>query len=92
MRKEKLQNKQLQLHTDLASHKAGEVIYIECTDGVPVDRYWRDRVKDSEIDGCVSFVKPEPAPSNPEPDPEPEVELGNQKKSQCKIKSKSNKE
>ncbi|MEK0324943.1 MAG: hypothetical protein QQN63_04495 [Nitrosopumilus sp.] len=87
MRKEKLQNKQLKLHTDLASHKAGEVISIECTDGVPMDRYWRDRVKDSEIDGCVSFVEPEPTSRKSEP--KPEVELGNEKKSPSKIKSRS---
>ena len=25
-------------------------------DGVPLDRYWRNRVRDAEIDGCVAKV------------------------------------
>jgi len=87
MRKEKLENKQLKLNTDLASHKEGEVINIQCIGGVPVERYWRDRVKDSEIDECVSFVKPERAPAKK--DPEPDGELGSHTKVDPKTKSKS---
>ena len=86
MRKDKLENKRLKLNTDRADHKAGEVIYIDCVGGVPVDRYWRDRVKDSEIDDCVQFVKPEPAPLKPEP--EVEVDLKNLKKIKPEMKLK----
>lgn len=25
-------------------------------DGVPIDRYWRNRVRDAVSDGCVGFV------------------------------------
>jgi hypothetical protein len=25
--------------------------------GNPLDRFWRNRIKDSEIDGCVEIVK-----------------------------------
>lgn len=24
--------------------------------GVPLDRYWRDRLKDSKIDNCISIM------------------------------------
>jgi hypothetical protein len=50
--------KQLQLNSDLQKHKKGSVIKIETDNkGVPVDRYWRDRVKDAKTDKCVEFVK-----------------------------------
>jgi hypothetical protein len=35
-----------------------EVIEIETSeDGLPLDRFWRDRLKDSEIDNCIEIVK-----------------------------------
>ena len=27
--------------------------------GTPIERYWRDRFKDAQIDNCVEFVKEE---------------------------------
>ena len=35
----------------------GSIITVNAKDGIPVDKFWRDRLKDSEIDGCVSIVK-----------------------------------
>ena len=29
-------------------------------EGLPVDKFWRNRLKDSLIDGCVEVVKPKP--------------------------------
>jgi len=53
----KYENKQLKLNADLKGKARGSVINIEVDkDGTPMDRYWRDRLKDSEIDGCVEWV------------------------------------
>lgn len=27
-------------------------------DGVPLSKFWRDRLKDSKIDNCVEVIKP----------------------------------
>jgi hypothetical protein len=35
---------------------AGAVVDVKCKNGVPVDKYWRGRLKDAEIDGCVSIL------------------------------------
>lgn len=50
--------KQLKINKPLAGHQAGSVISIK-TDkqGTPIDRYWRDRMKDAKIDSCVEPVK-----------------------------------
>ena len=49
----------LKLNCDLQKHKAGDIITIDTDEnGVPLERYWRSRLKDSEIDNCVEIVKP----------------------------------
>lgn len=57
--------KYLQLNADLGGKKKGEIIRIECTKVVekgketryiPIERYWRDRLKDAKTDNCVEFV------------------------------------
>lgn len=54
----KYENKMLKLNDPLREHKAGSIVKIKTDkDGTPVDRYWRDRVKDAAIDGCVEFVE-----------------------------------
>lgn len=41
----------------VGGQEAGETVKVEAKGGVPVERYWRDRLKDSEIDGCVELAK-----------------------------------
>lgn len=41
----------------------GSIITVNANKGIPVDKFWRDRLKDSEIDGCVSVVKKTRKPS-----------------------------
>jgi len=49
----------LKLRVDLQKYKAGETIEVKDDGaGTPLDRYWRDRLKDSAIDNCVEIVKP----------------------------------
>lgn len=47
----------LKINTDLYNLKEGAVVTIQTKDGIPTEKYWRDRLKDSEIDGCVSVIK-----------------------------------
>lgn len=47
----------LKLNTDLGGHKAGQTITVIDRDGVPIDIFWRNRLKDSERDNCVTMVK-----------------------------------
>lgn len=49
--------KQLKLNAELAGHPSGSIIPIRTDkDGIPLDRYWRDRVKDAKIDDCVKIL------------------------------------
>ena len=50
----------LKLNQDLKTPKGkltkGSTIEVEDIDGVPTDRFWRNRIKDSAIDNCVEIV------------------------------------
>ena len=35
--------------------KPGDKVNVECKQGVPVNREWRNRFRDSVIDGCISL-------------------------------------
>jgi hypothetical protein len=49
--------KALKLNTDLRGKKAGSIVRIKTdTNGVPLDHYWRNRLKDSKIDNCVELL------------------------------------
>ena len=53
------ENKKLKLNTSLGKYPKGMVIDIKVDKaGTPLDKYWRDRIKDSTIDNCVEFTKP----------------------------------
>lgn len=49
---------EIQINKDFAPHKAGDKIKISATGGIPNQQYWRDRLRDAEIDGCVTVIKP----------------------------------
>ena len=73
----------LRLNRALNGLPEGSVVALDAdANGVPLDRYWRNRLKDSAIDGCVSVVGDEPADEpgatedatdGPEPDPAPQT-------------------
>lgn len=48
------------VHTEALANvlgvKSGDTLTIQCRNGVPVSREWRNRLKDAEVDGCVSIV------------------------------------
>lgn len=47
----------LKLNADLRGFKSGQTITVKDTGGIPLDPFWRARLKDSERDNCVSVVK-----------------------------------
>ena len=57
-----MKNQKLKLNADLggpdgSGFSAGATINIKVDKkGIPLDLYWRKRLKDSEIDGCVELV------------------------------------
>lgn len=47
----------LKINAPIRGYAEGAQIEIKTDkDGTPLDRYWRDRIKDAAIDGCVEFV------------------------------------
>ena len=50
----------IKLNTDLKQYKSGAIINIETdSKGIPLDVFWRARLKDSEIDNCIEKVQEE---------------------------------
>lgn len=50
----------LLINFDFAEYKKGTEFEVKTKDGIILDPFWRARLKDSEIDNCVSIVKPKP--------------------------------
>jgi hypothetical protein len=54
----------IKLNTSLRGNPKDSIIRIKVTedeygDYIPKDIYWRQRLKDSEIDNCIEFVYPD---------------------------------
>jgi len=47
---------ELEINVDLPGYPKGTKIKVSANKGIPTSKYWRDRIKDSDIDGCVSVV------------------------------------
>ena len=56
---------QLKINKPIHGHPSGSTVRV-CTDdaGVPIEKHWRDRIRDAEIDDCVTVVKKAPNTSN----------------------------
>ncbi len=39
-------------------YEAGTIVKVQHNQGIPVDKYWRDRIKDSAFDDCVTVIQP----------------------------------
>lgn len=51
------ENKKLKLNTALRGYSAGAQVNVRVDKkGIPLDPYWRDRLKDSRIDNCVEIL------------------------------------
>ena len=56
----KLENKavKLKINTPLRGYSKGVELKIKVDpEGVPLERYWRDRLKDSKFDNCVEIIE-----------------------------------
>ncbi len=42
---------------EVLGYAQDDIVAVECRYGIPVNREWRNRIKDAEIDGCVEVVK-----------------------------------
>jgi hypothetical protein len=47
----------LKIH-NVSGYQPGSIISVDDIDGVPAERFWRNRLKDAKIDNCVEIVKP----------------------------------
>lgn len=46
------------LRTPFGPKLKGDVVEVEVdSDGIPLDHFWRNRLKDSTVDNCVSVVE-----------------------------------
>lgn len=46
----------------LAGVKPGKTVKVPCDEhGTPLQKYWRNRIRDASIDDCVEVVKPKTA-------------------------------
>lgn len=39
---------------------SGTINVTICPNGVPCDKFWRNRLKDAQIDGCVEVIEEKP--------------------------------
>ncbi len=59
----------LKLNQPMAGYEAGRVVTVQVDRaGVPLEKFWRRRLKDAEIDNCVEKVKATPAKPKQEQD------------------------
>ena len=50
---------QIEIKKDFAPYKVGDIISVNAGGGnVPLDSFWRRRLKDAKVDDCCSIVKP----------------------------------
>ncbi len=47
----------VQVNADIGGKKSGDKFMIEFIDDIPVSGFWRRRLRDAEIDGCIELVK-----------------------------------
>lgn len=58
---ENYENKLFKLNYDLKdknrTYKKGGMVKVKMKDDVPVNKFWRDKLKDSKIDNCMELVE-----------------------------------
>ena len=53
----------IKVNVDMDNIRAGTELNIPTDyDGIPLSRYWRDKLKDSKKDNCCEIVKPKSKP------------------------------
>ena len=47
----------LRINQVVGQYREGDEVKVRSKNGVPLDKFWRDRIKDSEYDNCVTVLK-----------------------------------
>ena len=48
---------QIKVLKEIPGHKAGVTVKVQVNGKIPVQKFWRDRLRDAAIDNCVEIVK-----------------------------------
>lgn len=48
---------QIEIMKDFGKYKEGQIVGVNAINGVPCDIFWRRRLADAELDGCVKIIK-----------------------------------
>ncbi len=54
-----MKHMKLKVLKDIPGYKAGNTVDVETNGGIPVVKFWRERMRDADIDNCVEIVKTE---------------------------------
>ena len=47
----------IKINKPIHGHPSGSTVRVRADDaGIPVDKFWRDRLRDADIDNCVEIV------------------------------------
>jgi len=52
----KCEKLKIKVNKTVGTYKKGTIVTVDAVDGVPLSKFWRDRIKDSTIDSCVSII------------------------------------
>lgn len=78
--------KKLLIKKPVGKYKVGEIIQVDCDKyGIPLNQYWRNRLKDSAIDQCVEEIQPERPVSKKEDKKEEKKEDKKEEKKEVKF-------
>lgn len=54
------------LNKTISKYTEGTELDIRCDkNGIPLEKFWRDRLKESEKDGCITLITEKPKKSKP---------------------------
>lgn len=57
--------KEIMINISFNGYKKGQILPIEVDiDGIPLDIFWRNRIRDSAVDGCVTVIDKKDSQSN----------------------------
>lgn len=53
----RMATKKIKVLKPIPGYEVGAIVEIKVNRGVPLKKFWRDRLKDAAIDNCVEIVK-----------------------------------
>ncbi len=57
-----MKNIRIQVKKQMANHSVGDIVHLDADDnGVPIDFFWRRRLRDAKMDGCCEIMKSVPS-------------------------------